>query len=194
MMATQFGLLTFVQDTGERTADGHVLSLWLCECGNTAKVRKTRVTNGYTKSCGCLMSKGPAAANTKHGGRSTPEYRSWRAMRSRCHNPTDKDFPRYGGAGIGVCASWRESFAAFRDHIGPRPSGTTLDRIDGRLGYIPGNVRWATATEQNRNKANFVMVATPEGEKPLVDYAAELGITRGAAHQRLKRGTLEGVI
>lgn len=73
-------------------------------------------------------------------------------MRRRCENPTDKDFPRYGGKGITVCPEWSKSFAAFLEHVGCRPAGTTLDRKDARLGYVPGNVRWATSKQQGRNR------------------------------------------
>ena len=47
---------------------------------------------------------------------------------------------------------------AFYQHIGPRPSTShSVDRIDNSKGYEPGNVRWATATEQARNRRNNVV-------------------------------------
>ena len=88
----------------------------------------------------------------KHGKRYSPEYSSWMAMKGRCLDPGHKDYPRWGGRGITVCKEWANSFEAFFSHIGPRPSGTSLDRKDNRLGYHPGNVRWATRSEQQRNR------------------------------------------
>jgi hypothetical protein len=73
-------------------------------------------------------------------------------MKRRCENPNDKDFPRYGGRGITVCPEWSTSFEAFLSCLGPRPAGMTLDRIDASRGYEPGNVRWATAKVQGRNR------------------------------------------
>ena len=93
-----------------------------------------------------------AKPNLKHGMRYTPEYNSWTKMKRRCLKTTDKDFPRWGGRGVTICEEWITSFEAFYAHIGPRPDGTSLDRIDNRLGYCPGNVRWATAQQQQRNR------------------------------------------
>jgi hypothetical protein len=80
------------------------------------------------------------------------EYDAWREMRQRCGNPNNKDFRHYGGRGINVCDRWQESFAAFIADMGPRPEGMTLDRIDVDGNYEPSNCRWATLTEQARNK------------------------------------------
>jgi hypothetical protein len=113
-------------------------------------------------------------------------------MKSRCLDPDCKDYPRWGGVGITIHREWIDSFEAFFRDVGSRPKGTSLDRIVPELGYHPGNVRWATPIEQARNKKNLVVVDTAYGRIPLVDYAKILGITRGAAHLRLKRGKLEG--
>lgn len=87
-------------------------------------------------------------------GRGTPTYRSWLAMRNRCHNPNNEKYPAYGGAGISVCSRWRDSFENFLFDMGSRPGGTTLDRIDGAGNYEPDNCRWATAKQQAENSDN----------------------------------------
>lgn len=73
-------------------------------------------------------------------------------MKRRCEDANDKDYRRYGGAGINIFEEWSRSFPAFLAALGSRPLGTTLDRIDTTRGYEPGNVRWATAIEQGRNR------------------------------------------
>jgi intein-encoded DNA endonuclease-like protein len=81
-------------------------------------------------------------------------------MKRRCLDQNDKDYPRYGGSGVTVDAAWAESFELFYAHIGARPRGTTLDRKDNSKGYEAGNVRWATAREQQSNRRDswFVQI------------------------------------
>ena len=113
-------------------------------------------------------------------------------MRRRCLVPSHSDYPRYGARGITVCDSWAQSFEAFFSDMGNRPPNTTLDRIDPSKGYERENCRWATPFEQSRNRRDLTILDTPSGRMPLVDYAKEIGLTKGAAHLRMRRGTLKG--
>jgi hypothetical protein len=172
-------------------ANKNILWEYLCFCGAKKVIAATRVRNGYVRSCGCL--KKETKPNLKHGMKKTPTYTSWTSAKNRTLNPKSKDYARYGGAGITFSKRWL-SFENFLADMGIKPVGTSLDRIDGSKGYEPGNCRWATLVEQARNRKDFKIVKTQFGDIPLVDYAKQLGITRGAAHLRYKRKTLEGVI
>lgn len=93
--------------------------------------------------------------NVRHGcGRrsgSTAEYRSWLAMVTRCTNERRADYPDYGGRGINFDPSWG-NFANFMADMGPRPPGTTLERLDNNLGYCKENCAWKGSLEQARNR------------------------------------------
>lgn len=92
-------------------------------------------------------------ATVKHGKADSPEYRTWTAIKRRCFNKNTADYEDYGGRGITVSNEWINDFQAFYDHIGPKPSDKySIDRIDNNGNYEPGNVRWATASEQMKNQ------------------------------------------
>lgn len=185
----KYGRLTMVGMLDERTADGHILASWSCECGGNVKTAHSRVKRGYTKSCGCINKEGKLQKT--HGMKYTKTYSSWSSAKDRATNVRSKDYYRYGGAGIGMSADWMV-FENFLADMGIRPDGKTLDRIDPNKGYEPGNCRWATPLEQSRNRKDLVIIHTPYGEMPLVDYAEKIGLSNGAAHLRMKREKLEG--
>lgn len=85
-----------------------------------------------------------------HGKSHTPEYHIYVGARYRCTNPKSEVWKDYGGRGI----QFRfVSFEEFLAELGPRPSPEySLDRINNDGHYEPGNVRWATASEQRNNQ------------------------------------------
>lgn len=86
------------------------------------------------------------------GGRLTPIYRTWCAMRARCLSKTNAGYKYYGGRGITICERWLTSFENFRADMGPRPAGTSIDRINNDGNYEPSNCRWATQKQQANNQ------------------------------------------
>lgn len=110
---------------------------------------------------------------TRHGGSGDSEYNCWAMMIQRCENPNTPGYLEfYGGRGVKVCHRWRESYPAFLEDMGRRPSGVhSLDRFPNKDGnYEPGNVRWATPSEQQANLRNNIHVVV-NGEKMLVTHA-----------------------
>lgn len=123
---------------------------WLCscDCGKRVKVLGHSLTSGHTTSCGCLI--------RERINKIDPIYNRWRAIISRCTNPNSTNFRYYGKRGIKVCDRWR-TFENFRAdiiaQIGPlQDNKLTLDRINNNGNYEPGNIRWATHSEQMRNR------------------------------------------
>jgi len=162
MVGQQFGLVTVIgispmRDLGN--GDRRRLCVIRCICGNVTEVRAASARAGL--SCGCIKKAIiKAGANFKHGdsrkGREAPEYFIYKNMMNRCFRSEDRRYNYYGGRGITVCEKWRSSYEAFLKDVGRRPSPKhSIDRIDNDGNYEPGNIRWATKSEQGRNRRPF---------------------------------------
>lgn len=109
-------------------------------------------------------------------------------MRNRCRNPKYPMYHRYGGRGIVVCERWND-FANFFADMGPRPSPShTLERINNDGNYEPGNVRWATTAEQNRNTGQNVLLTFGGKTQTMIDWAIELGMKYSTLQSRIWKG------
>lgn len=119
-----------------------------CDCGKIIKPRISKLHKGQ-KSCGCMtVHKGPRT----HGMAGTPLFKVWCDIRQRCNNPNIKAYKHYGARGITVCKRW-DKFENFLADMGPSyRKGLSIDRIDNDGNYGPKNCRWATASQQGRNR------------------------------------------
>lgn len=124
----------------------------------------------------------------KHGASETREYRIWRAIKTRCTNSASKSYPDYGGRGIKMCSRWAEDFASFIEDMGPAPEDGSIERIDNEGDYCPGNCKWASRAEQNRNKRNCRFLEAFGQTKTLAEWAESYGVNRATLWNRLKRG------
>lgn len=152
----RFGRLTVVGRSQNDLAYG---SKWMCkcDCGNTIVVLSNNLRRGNTQSCGCLRQE----LRLKHGKWGSKVYKAWDNMRERCVSSAPRYEKYYGSRGITVCDEWMRSFDAFYEYVSKLPhfgeKGRTLDRINNDGNYEPGNVRWATNSEQMKNRRKRVL-------------------------------------
>lgn len=187
----RFGKLLVTAKIGRKHSGTSIYWLCQCDCGNANEVRASHLREGLIVSCGCHRNEVAAVRRIKHGqasinkGRSR-EYRSWQSMLERCANPRVNNWHRYAGRGIEVCAAWQSSFENFYADMGPCPIKCSLDRINNELGYSPENCRWATASQQARNRRNSTAVDWLGKKMTLAELAESTGVPYGALHRRIR--------
>lgn len=187
----------FINKTGNRYGKLTVLSLatkkpyskWLCkcDCGNTKEVFGAHLHEDGTKSCGCINKEVTSKRVKTHGMTKTPTYVSWLAMRRRCDDSKNASYKSYGAKGIKYCESWA-SFDKFLLDMGERPDGMTLDRIDLHKGYCKENCRWATPSEQQRNRSSCLHLTYNGVTKTAAEWSKDLNLAPGAVWNRIKAG------
>jgi len=189
----RFGRLVVVIPFGRvRKADGTAkrdpAALCICDCGKLTAPARHNLTGGSIQSCGCEKVDALAERCTKHGGSKTAEYKIWQLMRDRCANPNNPAFADYGGRGIQV-APELEDFPRFLAEVGPRPTSKhSIDRIDNTKNYEPGNIRWATAPTQSRNRRSNILVELNGEILCMLDAARALGLPFDRVRMRRRLG------
>lgn len=184
----RFGKLVAVSREPNKLPYKQAYWLFKCDCGNEYRQWAYVVRRGNCKSCGCWRKHLLSAGNVTHGKCKTPEYRTWNSMRDRCYNPRNRAWPQYGGFGITICDRWGD-FATFYADMGKKPSPShSLDRIDGRKGYSPSNCRWATKTEQVRNRWLTIKCVHLGRKNTLAGWCEELGLPYSTIHHRYLTG------
>lgn len=182
IIGQKFSLLTVVGYVGSDANGTH----WLCkcDCGCTKQVSLSNLRSGSTKACGCLRGRA-----IKHGLYYAAEYRVWTHLVQRCTNPKNTSYQNYGGRGIKVCERWRESFVNFFSDMGSRPTSKhQIDRIDNDGHYEPGNCRWATVAEQNRNMRRSQKITFNGRTMTIAEWGREIQLAPHALKNRLKKG------
>ena len=178
----------------------HAAAKWvcLCDCGRRISARADVLQVGRVASCGCLardvhaesavlVGKANATHSNTIGGRYSPTYTSWMAMRQRCNDKGNINYANYGGRGIAVCDRWA-SFENFLVDMGERPEGMTLDRFPDQNGnYEPSNCRWATMQEQQSNRRDNMMIEVDGKTQTLTQWSREAGLDPRLVSVRIRK-------
>lgn len=91
----------------------------------------------------------------KHNMVKTPTHIAWTNMWQRTTNKKHRDYHYYGGRGIKVEDTRWLKFSEFYKDMGEKPKGLWLERINNDLGYSKENCKWATISEQMKNRRKF---------------------------------------
>ena len=185
----KFGRLTvidvakpYVSPRGEKSKQ------WLCkcECGNEIVVRGCMLTSGNTQSCGCLRKDVSAKRMYVHGCTHTRLYNIWKLIKSRCLNPNNRRFDRYGGRGITLCEEWMR-YPPFRDWAieNGYDGELSIDRINNDDGYYPHNCRWANMFIQANNKSSNHLLCQGSNQHTMREWSDITGIPYSTLRSRV---------
>lgn len=190
----------FKDRTGQRSGFLVVISLnrtdkkrahWncRCDCGKEVVVSATALQQQTTRSCGCWS----RLVHQKHGyarGKPPRIYLIYNGMRNRCENKNHRAYDSYGGRGIIICERWSgiNGIRNFESDMGDPPPGLTLERIDNNGPYSPENCKWASITEQARNRRNNRLIFFNGKEQCATVWSIETGINKTTLHYRLGQG------
>jgi len=120
--------------------------------------------------------------NVHHGLSHKPTWDTWKAMKSRCGKMRGYEHITY-------CQRW-EKFLLFLEDMGEKPKGKSLDRIDNLGDYSKDNCRWATPTEQQRNKRTNRHITAHGKTLLLCEWSERTGYSVSGLRHRLDKQKL----
>lgn len=183
-----FGRLTVLRPLDIRRG-GEICWECQCKCGEMAIIRGYLLQTGATTSCGCFHREQTSKINFSHGKSTTRIYKIWTNIISRCYREHNINYDNYGGRGITVCDSWRNSFEAFYKDMGEPPSDRhSLDRIDNNGNYTPLNCRWADTYQQANNSRKNRILSANGVSHTMAEWSRILGISYNTIKSRISYG------
>lgn len=164
-------ILTIIDQNFARDVNGRTLAKAKCECGEIVIRRRTYITSGKVKSCGCLKNK------SKHGRHGTPEYNAWRALKRRASSEK-----------VELCTTWTD-FANFRKDMGRRPGPNyVLERLDKNGNFSPTNCHWLPKQEWANSRKPCVNISYQGSTKTLKQWSKHLGVKYQTLQYRYRQG------
>lgn len=179
-------------DTFARFPSGVRYEKWRCkcDCGSYVSVNKKNLMAGLSRSCGCVNAEANARRLTTHGDRKSRLYNTWCNIKSRCYNPENQDFDRYGGRGISMFEPWRDNYLEFKDWAieNGYNDSLTIDRINVDGNYCPDNCRWVDMVVQANNRSNTIYIEYNGEIHTCAEWSKITGINYDTLNDRYHRG------
>lgn len=190
----KFGFYTVIRFVDNNIPEKRVNRfLCRCDCGTENVLTSSQINSSKTQSCGCKTNEIISRKKSTHGatrnGKRTKEYRTWRSIKDRCYLKTSKSYHNYGGRGIVMCQAWLNSFGEFFKDMGMSPLKiSSIERINNKGNYEPGNCEWSTPKLQARNKRTNIFATHAGKNQCSLDWSSELKIPYWTVLRRLKIG------
>lgn len=161
-----------------------------CDCGEI-KVVRIDAMHDYSTCDKCKAEKQRQRMLT-HGETKTSLYSTWRGIKDRCYNTNNSFYYLYGDRKIEMFDEWLDSYESFRDYVTKLPnygkSGYSIDRIDVNKGYVPGNIRWASAETQANNRRDNHLMELDGKILTAKQWSKRLGIKYSTLMNRIRMG------
>jgi len=179
------GRLTVLRFLGKQPGKQKPYWECLCDCGNIVSVTGSNLATGHTNSCGCLFTETMEARRIYEKGHA-PEYAIWRGIKSRVGQLTGKNAKWYSH--IGMAPEWSESFHAFFEDMGPRPTTEhSIERKNNSEGYFPHNCVWATPQDQANNRSTNRLLTHLNETMTAAQWARKLNIPGSTIRARIDK-------
>lgn len=195
LVGKKFGAWTVLRQVDSKiTSGGNKKACYECRCicGNIKTVTRQALMNGESKSCGCLKTQYCSQTNYKHGMAYNRIYKIYTSMKSRCSNPNNAEYNRYGGRGIEVCSEWLgdEGFINFYNWATNNgyQDNLSIDRVNNDGNYEPNNCRWATFKEQMNNTSKNHNLTYNNETHTAKEWSKILNISIHNIYYRIKKG------